>query len=81
MVKGNYVNWNNVNDVLPPSKKKVLCVGIRGGIFIGSCIKYDNNYVEWTNECGMFKKVLYWTELPLTPMQIELIESRGECNQ
>lgn len=69
----NKVVWNDAKISLPNEGKPVLCVGVRGGVFIGKMRHYYDDQIEWTNDCGITKKVLYWAVLPLTPMQAELL--------
>ena len=60
--------WKRCEDVEPPENELVLCVGVRGGYFIGFHI--EAGFFKVPSGTTPVRQAVFWTELPPTPWEI-----------
>ena len=60
--------WNRCADAKPPKNKQVLCLGAKGGYFIGRYIKDELFYT--VGGSGLPRNAVYWMELLTAPLEM-----------
>ena len=62
----NFFGWHDVKKELPTPYAYVLCVGARGGYFIGYCTE-KNNLLFKTATRHTPRRAVWWIDLPKRP--------------
>lgn len=58
--------WNRCADIMPPKNEPVLCLGERGGYFIGRHLSGEL-FIPYG---GNARNAIYWMELPPAPWEM-----------
>lgn len=66
--------WNRCADVTPPKNEPVLCMGARGGYFIGRHLCGELFITQGSSAPA--RSAVYWMEIPPAPW--EMTRSGGE---
>jgi hypothetical protein len=70
--------WIKVEERLPKDGEKVLCLGVKGGMFIGSCHHLPRIFerekgqteLEWYAKGHYCPKVVAWVPIPTVPEEL-----------
>ena len=70
--------WIRVEDRLPEDNVKVLCLGLKGGLFVGYCVHAARAFhreeglmeLEWYAKGHYCPKVIAWVPIPPIPEEL-----------